>query len=438
MLHMVQWSIHHCTAACKCQQKRNSLTPCQGQHQSWEVKCYPYCVFWCLYLNQISPAGLPTGLDHISTRLTAYNRSHIPLYGALNVDPSLGSQATLALDTTRIKSYWACYRHPWSCHPGSSLMQKASSCEDELCHHSHATQQKTPKSCTCFHNGNQQPSLLQSPCSSQVHQVHWWLDNRSSQINSQESVDSPVQIHDLTPTWCPSHDTCPQEMPHCLVPKGQGTPQQDGMPGSNYPCRWAHRLGILHYLCSEGKWWAMPVLGSPWPQWGHLPRSSQDAHWGGSCSWVHALSLLHQVGHPPWILVNHPWPGVQPAYNIQQSLWKIPFPVTSLWPCLFPRHLPEEVGPDPRRVPRMHQNCRWHHHPWLHWGITQYPHTKPHVDCPQIWFSVWHTKNTHEGSSHQFLWLPLWCWWCPPRPRKGSMPYMPYQCQQTSPNSKSS
>ena len=40
-------------------------------------------VFRCLYPDQISPAGLPTGLDHISTRLTAYNGSHIPLYGAL-------------------------------------------------------------------------------------------------------------------------------------------------------------------------------------------------------------------------------------------------------------------------------------------------------------------------------------------------------------------
>ena len=27
----------------------------------------PLCVFQCLYLDQISPAGLPTGLDHIST-----------------------------------------------------------------------------------------------------------------------------------------------------------------------------------------------------------------------------------------------------------------------------------------------------------------------------------------------------------------------------------
>ena len=45
---------------------------------------FPLCVFWCLYPNQISPAGLPTGMDHVSTQLTAYNGSHIPLYGALH------------------------------------------------------------------------------------------------------------------------------------------------------------------------------------------------------------------------------------------------------------------------------------------------------------------------------------------------------------------
>ena len=41
----------------------------------------PLCVFKHLLPSWISPAGLPTGLDHDSTRLTAYNGSHIPLYG---------------------------------------------------------------------------------------------------------------------------------------------------------------------------------------------------------------------------------------------------------------------------------------------------------------------------------------------------------------------
>ena len=52
-------------------------------------------------------------------------------------------------------------------------------------------------------------------------------------------------------------------MPHHLVPKGQGTPQQDGMPWSYHLCRQANGLGILHCLHSEGKWQAMSVLGSP-------------------------------------------------------------------------------------------------------------------------------------------------------------------------------
>ena len=43
----------------------------------------PLHVFQNLHPDWISPAGLPTGLDHDSTRLTTYNTSHIPLYGAL-------------------------------------------------------------------------------------------------------------------------------------------------------------------------------------------------------------------------------------------------------------------------------------------------------------------------------------------------------------------
>ena len=44
----------------------------------------------------------------------------------------------------------------------------------------------------------------------------------------------------------------------------------------------------------------MPVPGFLWPQQGNPQRSSQDANCGGSCSWVHALSLLH---HGYWSIV---------------------------------------------------------------------------------------------------------------------------------------
>ena len=65
----------------------------------------PLCVFQCLYPDQISPAGLPTGLDHVNTRLTSYNRSHIPLYGAL-CGPITWQPDLPGSHPHRVKSYW--------------------------------------------------------------------------------------------------------------------------------------------------------------------------------------------------------------------------------------------------------------------------------------------------------------------------------------------
>ena len=65
----------------------------------------PLHVFRCLYPDQISPAGLPTGLDHISTRLTAYNGSHIPLYGAL-CGPITWQPDCPGSQPQRVNSYW--------------------------------------------------------------------------------------------------------------------------------------------------------------------------------------------------------------------------------------------------------------------------------------------------------------------------------------------
>ena len=51
------------------------------------------------------------------------------------------------------------------------------------------------------------------------------------------------------------------------------------------------------------------------------------------------LWLLDQVVCPPLILVKHPQPGLQLAYDFQQSFQKIPFPATSLWPGLFQKKM---------------------------------------------------------------------------------------------------
>ena len=72
----------------------------------------------------------------------------------------------------------------------------------------------------------------------------------------------------------------------------------------------------------------------------------------------------------------------------------------TLWPCLLPRHLPEEDGPDPRGVPRMH----WDHRQTSLSTATpkqnmMHLSTKPHVRLPanMIWCLT--HKNTREGSS---------------------------------------
>ena len=68
-----------------------------------EATCY---LFMCFNAStQISPAGLPPGLDHISTRLTAYNRSHIPLYGAL-CGPITWQLDCPGSRPHRVNSYW--------------------------------------------------------------------------------------------------------------------------------------------------------------------------------------------------------------------------------------------------------------------------------------------------------------------------------------------
>ena len=57
----------------------------------------------------------------------------------------------------------------------------------------------------------------------------------------------------MTMQRCSSGHTCTQKMPNHIMPQGQGSPGKNGSPGSSHPCRPAHRLGIVNYLCTKGK-----------------------------------------------------------------------------------------------------------------------------------------------------------------------------------------
>ena len=94
-----------------------------------EATCYPSMCFITFIQIRSAQLGLPTGLDHISTRLTTYNRSHIPLYGALH-GPITWQPDCPGTWPHKVNSYWYIAGHPWSCHPGSTLKWKTGSHED--------------------------------------------------------------------------------------------------------------------------------------------------------------------------------------------------------------------------------------------------------------------------------------------------------------------
>ena len=177
----------------------------------------------------------------------------------------------------------------------------------------------------------------------------------------------------MTTSRCSSGHTHTQKMSSCIMSQGQGAPGEDGSPGSNHPHRPAHRLGIINYLHTEGKWWALPMSRSAWPQQSNLQQSPQDAYCRRSCTWICKFALLHQAQCTLWILVCSPWWRIKPPNDLQQPLWEVPFPASSLWSGLLTGHLPEEDGPVPQRVPWMYWNHQWHHCTQSHWGRTWCP-----------------------------------------------------------------
>ena len=389
----------------------------------------PLHVFCCLYPDQISPAGLPTGLDHISTRLTPYNGYHIPLYGALpgpiNWQPDCpGTQPH------KVNLYWYIADTPGPAILGLPSSEETGSHEDELCHHSQVTWHT---SCICSHYSGHNQACY-SPWSNQVHQIHWWLDKGVPRL-VQGHWQIPWWIQDLTPSWCTSCDTCPQEMPHCLTSKGQGAPWQDGMPRHDHLCRWTNGLGILHYLHPEGKWWATSVPGSLWPQWGHLPWSSQDTHHGRKL-----LMSLHTLASSlSWMLTMDTGPSS--STRTPACLWLSTVLSEDTVSCNFPLAWSVPTTSSRKKWIRSLKNAK---------DVSELQTTSPYMAIlrqnmmptyeilcisPANMTGVQPTKDTHEGPSCQFLWLPLWCQWCPPRPRKSQCCTCltgTHKCHQTS------
>ena len=114
-------------------------------------------------------------------------------------------------------------------------------------------------------------------------------------------------------------------MPNNITSQGQGAPGKNGGPRSNHPRRPACRLGIINYLHPKGKWWALLMSRSLWPQQSNLPQSPQDAYCRRSCTWICKFALLHQTWCTSWILVNSPWWRIKPLNYLQQPFGRYHF-----------------------------------------------------------------------------------------------------------------
>ena len=142
----MQWGIHHHTAACMCQQKRDSLTLHQGQYQSLRQHVTPQCVS-----TPLSRSDQPSWPIHWpwSCQYQIHYLQWIP-YTSIWCTPWAHHLAARLpwLSTPQGKLILVHHRHPWSCHTGSTLKWKTGSHEDELCHYGQGTQHT---SCSCFH-----------------------------------------------------------------------------------------------------------------------------------------------------------------------------------------------------------------------------------------------------------------------------------------------
>ena len=248
----------------------------------------PLCVFQCLYPDQISPAGLPTGLDHVSTILTAYNGSHIPLYGVLH-GPITWQPDHSGSQPHRVNSYWYVADTP-----GPAILGLPSSEKLAVMKMNCAIMVRQPVTHpgTCSHYSSHNQACY-SPWSSQVHQVHWWLHKWVS-----GSVQGHWQIPQQNYRIQLHHDAhpmihAPRKCPITLHPKVKEHLNKMECLGMithvDKPMDWVS--SITYIQKANGK---LHVCLDPCDlKQGHLPWSPQDTHHGGSCSQVCTLSLLH-------------------------------------------------------------------------------------------------------------------------------------------------
>ena len=302
-------------------------------------------------------------------------------YMAHSMAPSSGSQGPWHTNSQGKLLLVHC-RHPWSCQPRSSIMHKASSCEDELYHHCYPTQYKTSKT---LHLLPQQTAVKTTAAPAAAKPI------RSTDDLMKEFPDWFTGIgrfpgeyaillhHDVHPVIhtlrkCPIalHPRLKEHLDRmdCLGVITHVDEPTDWLSSITYLQKANGKLCLCLDPCDLNK--------AICHDHHKMPTLKEVAH---ELAHSHYFTKL-DAHHGYWLIILDQKSSLLTTFN--SPLWKIPFPASSLWPCLLSRHLLEEDGPDPRRVSRMHWDCRWHHCPWLHQSRTWCPSTEPQVGCLQI------------------------------------------------------
>ena len=370
------------------------------------------CVFRCLYPDQISPAGLPTGLGHVSTRLTTYNGSHIPLYGALR-GPITWHPDCPGAWPQRVNLYWYVADTP-----GPTILGLPSSEKLAVVKMNCAIMVRQPSTCptpVSTTAATTKPATVPEAAKSirstddLIKEFLDWFTGIGRFPGNYKiwlCYNAHPVIH--APRKCP--------IALCLKVKEHLNKME---------C-----LGMITHIDEPTDWVSSVTYIQKANGELHLCLDPCDLN-KAICHNHHKIPNVEEVAHESHILASSPsWMPTMDAGQLYSTrtpacLGLSTVPSEDTISCNFPLawSVPKTSSrrrwSDPWRMPRMYQNHRWHHHPQQHWGGTWCPLTRSHADCLQIWLGVQSTENAHEGSSCQFLWLPLWCQWCPPRPRKG-------------------
>ena len=372
----------------------------------------PLHVFWHLYPDQISPASLPTGLDHVSTKLTAYNGFHIPLYGALcgliTWQPDHpGTQPQ------RVKSYWYIADTPGPAILGLPSSEKLAvmkmNCTIMV---RQPTTHPAPASTTAATN---KPATASEAAKSSrsTDDLIKEFPNRFKGIGRFPGKYKIQLCHDAHPV-IHAPRKCPITL-HLKVKEHLNKMECLGMiTHVDKPTDWVSSItyvqkanGKLH-LCLD-------------------PCDLNEAIWCDHHKTATVEEVAHEFAHSPFFTkldtCHGYWSIILDQDSSLLTTFNSPFGrYYFLW-CPFGLVCSQDIFQ--KKIDQILKECQGCIR--IAGNITVHSCTKAEHDaCLQdlMWIThkydlVFNPQKTCESPSHQFLWLPIWCQWCPPRPRKG-------------------